>query len=47
MGNAYRYLFGEPDWKRPLDTEDIIGIYVRELELEGVHFIHVAQERDN
>jgi hypothetical protein len=45
MRNAYKILVGKPDGKRPLRRprhiwEDNIKMDLREIELEGVNWIH-------
>jgi hypothetical protein len=51
MTNAYKILVVKPEGKRPLGRptrrgEDNIKIDLREIELEGVDWIHLAQDRD-
>jgi hypothetical protein len=50
MRNAYRILVAKPEGKRPLERprsrwEDI-RMVIRETGLEGVDWIHVAQDRN-
>jgi hypothetical protein len=50
-GNVYRVLVGKPEGKRPLERrrcrwEDGIKMDLREIGLEGVEWIHLAQDRD-
>jgi hypothetical protein len=49
--NVYRVLVGKPKGKRPLERprhrwEDGIKMGLRETGLEGVKWIHLAQDRD-
>jgi hypothetical protein len=49
--NAYRILVGSPEGKRPLGRPrrrwvDNIKMDLREIELDGVDWIHMAQDRD-
>jgi hypothetical protein len=49
--NSYKILVQKPEGKRPLKRpkhrwEDYIKIYLREIGLEGVDQIHLAQDRD-
>jgi hypothetical protein len=51
MRNVYKILFGKPERKRPLGRrrrrrEDNIKIDLRDIGLEGVHWTHIAQNRD-
>jgi hypothetical protein len=51
MRNAYRILVGEPEGKRPLRRPrhrqgDDIKIYLREIKMEGINWIHLAQDKD-
>jgi hypothetical protein len=51
MKNAYKILVVKPDEKRPLGRsrrrwEDNIKIYLKEIVLEDVDWIHLAQDRD-
>jgi hypothetical protein len=51
MRNAYKILVGKPEGKRPFGTlrrrlEDNIKMYLREIGLEGVDWIHLAQKRN-
>jgi hypothetical protein len=51
MIRAYKILVGKPGWKRPLGIprhiwEDKFRMDLREIGLEGVDWIHLAQERD-
>jgi hypothetical protein len=52
MRNAYIILGGKPEGKRPLGTctcrwEDNIRMDLREIGLEGVDWMHLAQDRDH
>jgi hypothetical protein len=47
---VYRVLFGRPEWKRPLGRprrtwEDNIKMYLREIEIDGMNWIQLAQDR--
>jgi hypothetical protein len=49
--HAYKILFQKPEENRPLERarrrwEDNIKIYLREIGIEGVDFIHLSQDRD-
>jgi hypothetical protein len=49
--NGYTILVGKPEMKRPLGRprrrwEDNIKIDLKEIVLEGVHWIHLLQDRD-
>jgi hypothetical protein len=49
--NAYRILVGKPDGKRPLGRPrrrwvDNIKMYLREIGLDGMDWIDLAQDRD-
>jgi hypothetical protein len=49
--NAYRILVGKPEGKKPLGRQrrrwvDNIKINLREIEWDGVDWIHLAQDRD-
>jgi hypothetical protein len=49
--NAYKILVGQPEGKTPLGRprcrrEDNIKINRREIGLEGLNWIHLAQDRD-
>jgi hypothetical protein len=48
--NACKIFVGNPEGKRPLGRfrcrRKNIRMYLRETELEGVDWIHLAQERD-
>jgi hypothetical protein len=47
--NAYRILVGKPESKRPLGRRrwvDNIKMYLREIGWDGVHWIDLAQDRD-
>jgi hypothetical protein len=49
--NAYRILVGKPEGKRPLGRPrrrlvDNIKVDLREIELDGVDWIDLAQDRD-
>jgi hypothetical protein len=49
--NAYRTLLGKPEGKRPLGTPrhrwmDNIKMNLREIGLDGMEWIHLAQDRD-
>jgi hypothetical protein len=51
MRNANKILVGKPEGKRPLRRprsrqEDNIKMDVRKVGLEGVDWIHLAQDRD-
>jgi hypothetical protein len=51
MRNEYKILVGKPEVKRPrrrpkLRLEDNIRMGVREIGLEGVDWIHLAQDGD-
>jgi hypothetical protein len=51
MRNAYTILFGEPEWKRPLERprrrwDNSIKVDLREIVSEGVDWINMAQDRD-
>jgi hypothetical protein len=50
MRYAYRVLVGKPEGSRPLGTprrrwEDKVKMYIKDLEWEGVDWIHLAQDR--
>jgi hypothetical protein len=47
MRNAYRILIGKPDYsKRPRRVwEDSVKMYLKEIVLGGVDWIHAAQDR--
>jgi hypothetical protein len=46
MRNAFKILVGEPEWKRaprrPRHSWEDIKVYIREMGLEGVDWIHLA-----
>jgi hypothetical protein len=49
MRNAYNILVGKPEWNRPLGRprhrwEDNIKVGLREIGLEGVDWIYLAQD---
>jgi hypothetical protein len=49
--NSYVILFGKSERKRPLGRpkrrlEDNIGMDLREVEWEGVNWMHLAHDRD-
>jgi hypothetical protein len=49
--NAYRVLVGKPEGKRPLGSPrrrwmDNIKIDLREIGWDGMHWINLAQDRD-
>jgi hypothetical protein len=49
--NSYRILAGKPEGKRPLGRPrhrwvDNIKIHLREIELDGMDWIELAQDRD-
>jgi hypothetical protein len=51
MRNAYKILAGKPKGKRPLGrpmhiSDHNIKMDLREMNLEGVDWIHLAQDRD-
>lgn len=51
MRNAYKMFIRKSEWKRPLwspvyNCEDTIKVDVKEMVLEDVDWIHVAQGRD-
>jgi hypothetical protein len=51
MRYAYKILAGKPEWKRPLIRprhrwDDYIKMDLRDIWLEGVNWIHLAQHRD-
>jgi hypothetical protein len=51
MSNVYKIWVGQPERKRPLGRhkrkwEDNIKMDLRETVLEGVDWIHLAQDRD-
>jgi hypothetical protein len=51
MRNAYRILVGTPEGKRPLGRPrrrwvGNIKMNIREIELDGMDWIEVAQDRD-
>jgi hypothetical protein len=51
MRNAYNILVGKPEWKKPLlrpwdRWEYNIRMDLREIEWEGVDWMHLAQLRD-
>jgi transcription termination factor 2 len=51
MRNFYKVLVGKTDGKRPLGIprrrwKDNIKMYLRKIGLEGVDWIHVAEDRD-
>jgi hypothetical protein len=51
MINANRILIGIPEWKTPLRKsrrrwEGNIKMYFRDTGVEGVAWIHLAQDRD-
>jgi hypothetical protein len=51
MRNAYRILVGKPEGRRPLGRprrrwKYNIGMDLREIEWEGVDWIHLDQDRD-
>jgi hypothetical protein len=51
MINAYKIWIGRSEGKRPLGRpmyrwEDSIKVDLREIEWEGVNYIHLAQDRD-
>jgi hypothetical protein len=47
MKNAYKIMVGKPEGKRPRHRrEDSIRMDLREIEWEGIEWIHLAQDRD-
>jgi len=50
LRNVYKILVGKPEWKRPLGRPrrrgEGVKIDLRELQWEGVNWIHVAEVRD-
>jgi hypothetical protein len=49
--NAYRILMGKPERKRPLGRPkciwlENIKLYLREIEWDGMEWLHLAQDRD-
>jgi len=51
MRNMYKILVGKPEWKRPFlrprrRWEDNIRMGLREIGWEVVHWMHLAQDRD-
>jgi hypothetical protein len=49
--DVYKILVGKPEGKRPFEGpirrwEDNIKMYLREVRLEGVILVHLAQNRD-
>jgi len=51
MRNAYKSFVGKPEGKRPLGKptrreEDNIRMDLREMQWEGVGWIHLVQDRD-
>jgi hypothetical protein len=51
MRNVYRVLVGKPEGKIPLERpsriwEDWIKMDLRDIDWEGVEWIHLAQDRD-
>jgi hypothetical protein len=51
MGNAHKILVGKPEGKRPLGRprrryEDNIIMGVRDVEWEGVYWMHLCQDGD-
>jgi hypothetical protein len=51
MINAYKILVGKPESKKPLGKprcrwEENTKMDLRKMELEGVDWVHLAQDRD-